>query len=427
MQNQKQTQQTINATLIFEIDNVIVRKINDNSKQILTQGKLQILKALYEQHEIMLLKINEIVSPLLKTKSFMKVAPLSYAFPLNENEFAGILLPKNIDEDSVDLFETFLYELTEFWSVDDEDENEDQETNQNPKEETKKPETKTKHRKKHTKPTKDSESDEDQVYYEDYLNQLEEEKMVEEFQTEKPSQITSNQEIKKEDQLEFDESIHPMGPIIGNKIRKGGAFVSKMLVSGAKKGGNLIRKGGEKLTTKIKKNEKEWKPSEKTKQRMETTKAISGGIVEVSTLLLKGAVETARYAGKGANTLIKKTNVGQKLKENTSGPKMKAVKEIGISTIDAGLNIFDGIIQSGKEIVKSTSDSVSTVVGHKYGEEAANFSRRGGEVAQDVTQTVGNLSSLTKRGIATAVVKESYKEKQEEEKQEKEEEEKKEK
>ncbi|KAJ6229275.1 spartin [Anaeramoeba flamelloides] len=438
----------IETEIIFRIPSVQVFKIEKNTKEkIHDSGELAFVSS-KGNDKIVYLQYFEYFCPITKETTILRVAPFNYVLPLSNTIFLGTTILEKLDKDFITLLEQILENCSKFIIADPlvakqnqkkQDEKEKKEEIEEKKEKKEEKEETKEEKKEEIEKEKEIEKEIEEIEEiekekEEKLETKEEkeEKLEKENEKEKEinTEISEEKETKKNKKKEFWEpqedfdfivdeyensefQLEKYDPkkqkqtqkeeIYGKKIRNGGKTIRNAIIRGAIIGGEAIKSGGNKLTGKIKKKEKETEVSEKTKTRVKQTKMITEKASKITGTILKGIFTTASALGKGGVEMIKDTKFGEKISDN-SGKKTKITKNILVGTLEGGLMIFDGIIDAGKILIESTGDSTTQVMKHRYGEQVGEIAKDSTDITVNVYKTGGKVAKVTKKVIANTVI-----------------------
>lgn len=164
---------------------------------------------------------------------------------------------------------------------------------------------------------------------------------------------------------------------LGDKTREG-------LIAAGKIMGTQIGKGGQYIITKIKKNTKEKKFSEETKQKFRLANNCSKAVLTFTKAQLEGMMELCKAIGSEGVVMLENTKTGKKMTQNKN---YEGAKEVGKATVHAVSAVFDGMIDALYTMGKSAGYAVTDVVAYKYGDDA-------GAVTKDGLQAVGQVGMV---------------------------------
>ena len=182
---------------------------------------------------------------------------------------------------------------------------------------------------------------------------------------------------------------------IGDKTREG------MIAVGNKLGGN-IEKGGVYLTNKIKKNEREEKISEETKEKFKQANVCSKTVLDITKATLEGVFDICKTVGKGGLHLFEKSDAGQKVSTHKN---YQGAKEVCKASIHAVSAVLHGMDEALSTLAKSTGYAVTDVIRHKYGNDAGEVAKDGLETIQHVGKVFYAPEDVAVKSIADATAK----------------------
>ncbi|RAL05263.1 senescence-associated domain-containing protein [Aspergillus ibericus CBS 121593] len=157
------------------------------------------------------------------------------------------------------------------------------------------------------------------------------------------------------------------------------ATASRLIVTGSSYLANALTSGAESFTRKTKPNPKPMTFSETTHSRIRRVGTFSQGAADLS-------AKTVGQVGKYAQ------NIGASLARRKENDRQRGVERYGNDYKPGILNksmiafstLTDGIEQSARNVLISGSTAASTMIGHRYGEQA-------GSVASNLTGGVKNV------------------------------------
>ena len=171
------------------------------------------------------------------------------------------------------------------------------------------------------------------------------------------------------------------------------AAASRLIVTGSSYLGNIINSGAESFVNKTKPTAKpiEFKPA--THERVRKINAFTHGAVGLSNKTVTKVSQVAQNIGAGVS------GRGEKKEKPQGKPGLLNKSMIAFTTI------ADGVAESGRTILSQSQAAASTVVGHKYGQEA-------GSIASDLAGGVKNVglvyidvTGVTRRAVIKSVAK----------------------
>ncbi|OJI84974.1 hypothetical protein ASPTUDRAFT_54677 [Aspergillus tubingensis CBS 134.48] len=157
------------------------------------------------------------------------------------------------------------------------------------------------------------------------------------------------------------------------------ATASRLIVTGSSYLANAITSGAEAFTKKTKPNPKPMTFSDTTHSRIRKVGTFSQGAADLSA---KTVGQVGKYAQNIGASLARRKDNGTQRGVNKSGGDYKP----GIlnKSLIAFSTLTDGIEQGARNVLITGSNAASTMIGHRYGEQA-------GSVASDLTGGVKNV------------------------------------
>jgi len=172
----------------------------------------------------------------------------------------------------------------------------------------------------------------------------------------------------------------------GQKLVSGVEMVAGYMSKGIKKGGSLARS---KLAQKP-----EVKVSETAKATVASARFATGGAVVVADAVLDGLMETASVLGKEVARLGTGNGNGQDGKE---GHRESGPLRVGKAAAVSGLQVFGALMKAGDAVLQDTCQETTSVIKHRYGQDAAEVACDGMAVAVDAK----NITDLFGRKAVT--------------------------
>lgn len=183
----------------------------------------------------------------------------------------------------------------------------------------------------------------------------------------------------------------------GSTIVQTSATASRLVVTGSSYLSNVLTSGAEGFTKKVKPNPKPMTFSDSTHTRIRKIGNFSTGAADLSA---KTVGQVGKYAQNlGASLSRRKDDSGKRSNPNESKPGMLNKSMIAFTTL------ADGIEQSARQVLTSGASAASTIVAHRYGDEA-------GSVASNLTGGVRNVglvyidaSGVSRKAVLKSVAK----------------------
>eukprot|EP01117_Protostelium_nocturnum_P019003 TRINITY_DN809_c0_g1_i1.p1 TRINITY_DN809_c0_g1~~TRINITY_DN809_c0_g1_i1.p1 ORF type:complete len:531 (-),score=206.27 TRINITY_DN809_c0_g1_i1:49-1641(-) len=348
----------------INVERVKCYSILNHQRELIAEGSLQILKMKggekKEEHEndadsgkISLLKIGAFEFPLTKSIPCLGTARGNYIIPMSGSSFYGFVLPDEIPDAYINVFESLLKETCNL-------------EKQSPAQESKSSQK-----------------------VEEDLNSLSEKNSVALTSKDSNEMVVNG--------LETTANIIGVG---AEYAVWGIQWGSKLIASG-------IHMGGQYLISNTQKAETAHKPIPAVAATINAATYISPYAVKVSRGLVTGMATAAETLGSAIGNQIFKKGDGEK--GMFSGPKTEAAKHIGQTTLMAVSNIWEALEDAGQDLVVATSTTTSQFVDHKLGEEAAKLTEKSFGVALDSLHTAYNVKNLGIKKLAKRVAAETGK------------------
>jgi len=182
------------------------------------------------------------------------------------------------------------------------------------------------------------------------------------------------------------------------KLVEGIAVGSQYLATGAHKGGEFIK-------SKITPNEEPARVSAKLYSTVYMAGKLSPVCVAVSRALIKSLATLAEEIGTSVAHGLVNTSFGSKLAAKKETPTSKAAKEMGKTSLQAFVNIWEACEKAGRLLMAETGSVTVAIVNKKYGEEAAEFAREGLHITGNVIETAYNINQLGVKKLASKAAK----------------------
>lgn len=180
-------------------------------------------------------------------------------------------------------------------------------------------------------------------------------------------------------------------------LENSGDIIKRGLVRAATFTSAGIKKGGEYIKKKIKKNENPSEVSSNKKTVIKHLKTASSVVLVLSKAIVTGAVATTKEVGKWVSARFEESKTSQKLERSHAYQMAKLVGKAGIS---AAVTIYDGLEEALVILGRSGADVAVNIVDHKYGEDAK-------EAAQEAVDALGNAGlvyrEMQKMGVRSVL------------------------
>eukprot|EP01016_Furgasonia_blochmanni_P049106 TRINITY_DN7416_c0_g2_i3.p1 TRINITY_DN7416_c0_g2~~TRINITY_DN7416_c0_g2_i3.p1 ORF type:complete len:286 (+),score=60.80 TRINITY_DN7416_c0_g2_i3:1-858(+) len=173
---------------------------------------------------------------------------------------------------------------------------------------------------------------------------------------------------------------------VTNFIETGGQLAKSGLVWTAGKLAGGISTTGEFLKKQLTKAPEETKVAESTQKTADSAKSTTKKVTLAVADTAKTVGGKITEVGSTISTKFKESETGKKLEANST---YQTAKKVGSATFGAVASIFDGLTQGLVVIGRSVSNTTTSVVQHKYGDQAA-------QVVNNGFDAVGNIGLITR-------------------------------
>ncbi|KAK5005983.1 hypothetical protein LTR28_007029 [Elasticomyces elasticus] len=183
------------------------------------------------------------------------------------------------------------------------------------------------------------------------------------------------------------------------------ATASRLIVTGSSYIGNILTSGADSFTQKTKPNPKPMEFSPATQQRVRKITNLTQGAAGMSA---KTVGQATKYAQNIGASLTRRGPAkpskgydkdGRPLAKDEYKPGLLNKSMIAFSTI------ADGIAYSGKNLMTSSGAAASTVVGHRYGEQAGSLAAELAGGAKNVGLVYIDVTGVSRRAVIKSVAK----------------------
>jgi len=369
LQNFEEEQPSEVCAVLFTMEMAQCFSLLSQNKQLIAEGTLQILKipeqTISEREEITrvpasianlhLLRIGNFVFPLTKVSFFLEILFLTsehfpsqaipclrmskgyYVVPTPENTFYGFVMPKDLPEQYIYVFESILESICLFRS-----------------------------------PIFNSTI----YFFECLLFSSDDRKLstFEEKQNNSPPRAfpTTEQSVSlgynKKELSSIDSFAVSSMNTMASGIEKGSQLAAKGIESGGLSLQHSIEKGGQALKSKLTPSLKPVQVNPQLASVLHTASTVSPYFVKISKGVVKGLAIVAREIASVVSDNILDSEFGKKLTSPSStfnGPKTEAAKQVGKVTLNAIVSIWDSLENAGKALLQQTSSTAVDVIDHK--------------------------------------------------------------
>lgn len=208
------------------------------------------------------------------------------------------------------------------------------------------------------------------------------------------SAIPSSEKVSSDSGAQF-----TTGPDLAQNVRQAGTAVA----SGVQTIGDYVGKGivqvGEWYRSRYPPCEEDVKVSDRTKSRLDRTKKTTETIAKVTTAVA-GAVGTAiGSVAHGAVSTAKRSGVAKE------GSSSRHAARVGKAGLVALVEVFDAMHDAGRQVVKQGATETATCVQYRYGDEAAEATNKGMNIAVDAYDVYGAYKSMRTKAMVKAFAK----------------------
>ncbi|KAJ9441701.1 Protein spartin [Diplonema papillatum] len=166
-----------------------------------------------------------------------------------------------------------------------------------------------------------------------------------------------------------------------------------------------ISSGSEFARGKISRNETPTEIDDRTKAKIKNARMATRTAVVVSGQMATAMVNLARNLGCALADTVSDTPAGR----GASSEKGQEARKVVGSGLVAAANVMDAGTDAIKAVITTTCDSLSEVVGHKYGDDAGATCSEVTLIVQDVVEAGTNVRKVGVRGLAKVAGKEAGK------------------
>ncbi|GAM87425.1 hypothetical protein ANO11243_054490 [Dothideomycetidae sp. 11243] len=173
------------------------------------------------------------------------------------------------------------------------------------------------------------------------------------------------------------------------------AAASRLIVTGSTYLGNMMSSGAENFVSKTKPNQKpmEFKPA--THDRVRKINALTHGAAGLSSKTVNQVSKVAQNIGAG----ITRRGERKTKSDPQSNPGLLNKSMIAFTTV------LDGVAYSGKSLLTQSATAASTVVGHKYGDQAGSLAGHLAGGVKNVGLVYIDVTGVTRRALIKSVGK----------------------
>lgn len=190
-----------------------------------------------------------------------------------------------------------------------------------------------------------------------------------------------------------------------SSIVQNSATASRLIVTGSSYIGNLLTSGAENFTKKVQPTPKPMEFSPSTHARVRRINTFTQGAAGISSKTVGQASNLAQnFAATIAGKKKERYAKGFDEKGNAVGPEEYKPGLLNKSMI-AFSTIADGIAYSGKNLLTTSGAAASTVVGHRYGDEAGSLAADLAGGVKNVGLVYIDVTGVSRRAVIKSVAK----------------------
>mmetsp|Transcript_44951 Transcript_44951/g.83861 ORF Transcript_44951/g.83861 Transcript_44951/m.83861 type:complete len:282 (-) Transcript_44951:228-1073(-) len=155
--------------------------------------------------------------------------------------------------------------------------------------------------------------------------------------------------------------------------------------------------------------------SEETLQRLQRARNTTSEGTAIALDLRQGVLEvTDHVASQVADVMTQATTAHNRAhgasSREPSNPKLEAFKTVALASVSAFDEVYKSVITAGTTVAQSSAAATTEMVGHKFGDKAAQATSDGLNSFGNVAQSAIALLSIGPRSIARRAAKSSAKE-----------------
>jgi len=194
-----------------------------------------------------------------------------------------------------------------------------------------------------------------------------------------------------------------------NTISTGISVGSDYLVEGISVGSQYIasgaHKGGQFIKGRITPTEEPVRVSTKVASTVYIAGKLSPVCVAVSKALINSLATLAEEIGSAVADSLVNTTLANKVAVKRESPTTQAAKEVGKTSLQAFVNIWEACEKAGRLLIKETGSVTVDLVQTKYGDEVAQVTRDGLKIAGNVLETAYNVDQMGVKKIMQKAAK----------------------
>jgi len=216
-------------------------------------------------------------------------------------------------------------------------------------------------------------------------------------------EVPTEEEKKAEEKAEKSK-VARAGNKLASIISKGGKLGGKAIEKGTEATKKGIRKGVEVAKKKVKPKDEATKVSDKTKARVEKAKQASGMAVQVSSAMLKGAMETANQLSDQLNGPLSEYLEKKGLKTGKpDGPKAAAAKNVGKQSVKVAIELYIAMKEASVQLMGEVLDAGAELVDHRYGADAGSVAKDASGAGKNALKAASNVGGLGMKAVGKKI------------------------
>jgi len=212
-------------------------------------------------------------------------------------------------------------------------------------------------------------------------------------------------EEEKKEEVKESSKVAEYGNKLASVISKGGKLGLSTIDKGTEKTKRGIKIVTDKAKEKIPKKQEATKVSDATRDRVEKAKMASVMAVNVSSAMIKGAMEAANQMSDSLKPVLSDYLEKKGLKsDKPAGPKTKATINVTKESVKTALELYVAMKDASYALMSATLDAGAEIVHHRYGDEAGAVARDAKDAVQNALEATQNLGGLGIKATAKKVM-----------------------
>jgi len=220
-------------------------------------------------------------------------------------------------------------------------------------------------------------------------------------------QETTLDEEKKEEVKES-STVVKYGNKLASVISKGGKIGLSTIDKGTEKTKRGIQIVTGKAKERIPQKEEATKVSEATKARVQKAKMASVMAVNVSSAMLKGALEAANQMSDSLKPMLSDYLEKKGLKtDKPPGPKTEVAIDVTKQSLKATLELYLAMKEASLALMAASLDAGAELIEHRYGDEAGAVAKDASDAVKNALEASQNLGGVGIKATAKKVMVET--------------------